>query len=222
MGRINDCWTRPDRLWLWLFFADGNEVGRVTIQLDGTVVPHRIDCIRSFEFRENGVCFADLTDYVTWGQDNRITVELSGGSLLGTYLHYPGAEKERLPSDVLPFPLPTREAPLLDPSVRIESATVNGDNCIRPEADNELTVWVNLPVQSLEGVYASVPISIGDSGEELRCDMSLDYENGVWHKRFRSGKRIHLIVDDEKLCIWAVSKINTESETYELPVRWLF
>ena len=66
-----------------------------------------------------------------------------------------------------------------------------------------------------------MPISIGDTGFELKRDMALEYQNGCWQKTFKSGKRIHLIIDDQKISIWAVTKENTESRTFQLPVEWI-
>jgi hypothetical protein len=50
--------------------------------------------------------------------------------------------------------------------------------------------------------------------------MALEYRNGVWFKKFRSGKRIHLIIDDFKISVWAVTKDQKESRTYCLPIEW--
>lgn len=100
-------------------------------------------------------------------------------------------------------------------------ARVNDDNVIVPTAINTIFAELNIPREEVEGVYASVPISIGHTGEDLRCDMAFEYDSGIWKKSFPSEERISLIIDDCKVVVWAVSKKNTESGGYTIPIDWI-
>ena len=120
----------------------------------------------------------------------------------------------------VPWNPPCSKAPRLSGKIRILSARLNDDNVMRQNEENELTACVNLPPEDLEGVYASMPISIGETGDHLKHDMALEWKDGVWKCRFCSGSRLSLIVDDDKIVLWAVSRKQRESAGFRLPIQW--
>ena len=110
-----------------------------------------------------------------------------------------------------------------DDSIHVRSAKLNDSNIMFPEEENTIVARVQIPADELEGVYVSTPVSIGDTGADLKHDMALEYdeEDGLWKKTFRSGKRIHLIVDDDKLAVWAVTKDGRETPALHVPFTWI-
>lgn len=182
----------------------------------------RVDCMRDYipfnEMCVYNMAFADVTDYVEWGKVNEIKTISTG--VRGAYLHYPRPQNEELPRNGKRQELRGVFAPRIDKDIQILSARINDNDVIEPKSENTLRVKTNIPFDETEGVYASVPISIGDTGINLKRDMVLEYENGYWVKRFCSGDRLSLIIDDNKISVWAVSKNNTESETFRFPVNW--
>lgn len=224
-GRINGVWTRPDRLWLWIVpdRLDGTEGFEAT--LNGRRIALARDRIDVQGNRIDTLWFADVTEAVDFGGENTLVLKGEAADLDGltAYLHYPRPETESVPAAVRRAPQGPFSAPTLDARVRVLSAELNGgSNLMRPERENVLTVRVNTPDAETAGVYASVPISIGATGNELRADMALESRGcGVWEKRFPSGSRISLIVDDDKITCWAVTTGRTESASYTLPFEWL-
>ncbi len=215
-NRVNSCWSRPDRLWLFVKATRAED--DCFIKVNGKAVDWKQDFLAHNELNEKGMVFADITDEILWLKNNGI--ELHGFDETAVYLSYPRCENEQIPPVAKECNKVKYYAPLLSDDVKILSAKVNKDNIIIPDTENTVEVQVNLPYDALEGVYASVPISIGETGYELKRDMALEYRNGVWFKKFRSGKRIHLIIDDCKLSVWAVTKDQKESRTYCLPIEW--
>jgi len=189
------------------------------IIINGKSVQWNQDYISHNELSVKGMIFADITDEIVWDQANQI--DLIGFKETTVYLHYPKLQNEQLPQFGEKYKKKDFYAPLLDEDIKVISAKINNNNVIVPESENVLSVDLNVPFESLEGVYASVPISIGDTGYELKRDMALEYKNGVWTKSFISGQRIHLIIDDLKISIWAVTKDKRESKTYYLPIEWM-
>lgn len=217
-NHINSCWSRPDRLWLWLDIDPNDGSKTFPIYFNGS----RIDCTRDYipfnEMCVYNMAFADVTDYAKWGKANEI--KIIGAGVRGAYLHYPKPQNEELPKSGERQKLRGVYAPRMDKDIQILSARINDNDIIEPESENILSVKINIPFEETEGVYASVPISIGNTGINLKRDMALEYENGYWIKKFRSGNRLSLIIDDDKISVWAVSKNNTESETFRLPINW--
>lgn len=217
-NHINSCWSRPDRLWLWLDIDPNDGSKTVPVYFNGS----RIDCTRDYipfnEMCVYNMAFADVTDYAKWGKANEI--KIIGKGVRGAYLHYPKPQNEELPKNGEKQKLRGVSAPRMDKDIQILSARINDKDIIEPESENTLSVKINIPFEETEGVYASVPISIGNTGINLKRDMALEYENGYWIKKFRSGNRLSLIIDDNKISVWAVSKNNTESETFRLPINW--
>lgn len=214
-GRINNCYIRPDRLWLWIVSDSKN----IKVTLNGIVIKTKTDFIAHNELRVDNVIFADITDCVLWEKNNKIRIE--GAENPFVYLNYPKNDNERIADKGINLSLEKCSAPIVDDNVKIISALVNEDNIIYPNSDNEIKVIVNLPYDELEGVYASVPISIGGTGLNLKRDMALDYKDGIWYKCFNAGPRTNLIIDDCKICFWAVTKENTESKTFKLSINWI-
>lgn len=215
--RINSVWSRPDRL--WLFVKSDNASAESQILINGKRVLWRQDVISHNELNCKSMIFADITELVEWDKENKIEMLCFDEEFL--YLHYPKPQNEQLPEKGKKYLPKAFNAPVLDDEIEIISAKINEDNVIVPETENVLTAIVNIPYEELEGVYASVPISIGNTGHELRRDMALEYQDGKWMKVFKSGKRIDLIIDDNKISIWAVTKKNRESKTYHLSINWL-
>ena len=215
---INSCWSRPDRLWLWLDIDPNDDSRTIPVYFNGK----RVDCMRDYipfnEMCVYNMAFADVTNYVEWGKVNEIKTISTGAR--GAYLHYPRPQNEELPRNGKRQELRGVFAPRIDKDIQILSARINDNDVIEPKSENTLRAKINIPFDETEGVYASVPISIGDTGINLKRDMVLEYENGYWVKRFCSGDRLSLIIDDNKISVWAVSKNNTESETFRFPVNW--
>ena len=216
-NRINSCWSRPDRL--WLFIKAENPLPDAHIVANNSNVKWTQDYLSHNELCVKGLIFADITDEIIWDSNNKI--ELFGFEENAVYLHYARRQNEKLPQSGKKYEKQDSCAPMITDEIRILSAGINDNNIIVPAAENELYVTINVPFEDLEGVYASVPISIGDTHYELKRDMALDYQNGAWRKSFKSGQRIHLIIDDCKISIWAVTKNKRESKTYYLPIEWL-
>ena len=219
-NHINSCWNRPDRLWLWFEIQgrDDETPSSVSVTVNGKSVTCIQDCLPHNELCIYNMCFADITDFVKWNRYNEI--QLSDSAIKHIYLHYPKPQNEELPITGEILENKNYSAPVLDKRIRVLSAKLNSDNIILQNRENNLYVKINMPFEEMEGVYASVPISIGDTGKELKRDMALEYKDGYWIKKFKSGKRIHLIIDDYKISIWAVSKDKRESNTYRLNINW--
>lgn len=216
-NRTNNCWSRPDRIWLWIDCENCSSEAKIL--LNQSPILFQQDTLAHNELCEKNMLFADITDHIKWNQIN--TICLQGITSEYIYLHYPRPQNERLPEKAESLILSDCNAPLIDNTIKITHAQLNNDNIIIPESENELVVTTNVPFENLEGVYASVPISIGNTKYELKRDMALEYKDGVWRKRFSSGNRIHLIIDDCKITIWAVTKDKKESKSFKLPINWL-
>lgn len=217
-GRPCRCWTRPDRLWLWIFTDAEPEVP--VILVNGKIAAPEIE-------RNTHICsvytgmYIDITDMILPGKLNEITLSGEIAALNPrVFLQYQKACNEEFPDATDETGIKHQRAPVVDDSVRILSASLGDDNIMRQNTENSLTVIVNLPEEMITGVYASVPISIGNTGNDLKCDMELFSENGVWKKTFLSGDRKSLIIDDNKISVWAVTKNNTESPAYDLYFNW--
>lgn len=215
--RTNTCWGRPDRLWLSFTFE--GDYSQAKIFINDNQVDLKLDIYKHNELVVNNMFFADITDVINWEQTNVITID--GIDLDNIYLHYPKQQNEQLPLTTTELKVHNCEAPLLDNNIVITHAQLNADNIMVPEKENEPIANVNIPAKELEGVYASVPISIGNTGYELRRDMALEYTDGAWRKNFFSGSRMSLIIDDCKIVIWAVTKDKKESASFKLPINWL-
>ncbi len=216
-NRINSVWTRPDRL--WLFVKSENTCPDAEIYVNGKISDWQKDFIEHNELRVDGMIFSDITDLVLWDKENKI--ELKGFGETSVYLHYPKMLNEKIPETKKTMNGYIAEHLLKSDDIKILSAKINLDNVIIPRSTNILKVKVNLPREELEGVYASVPISIGDTGCELKRDMALEYKDGEWVKEFKSDERICLIIDDFKVSIWAVSKDKKVSSAYHMPIEWV-
>ncbi len=216
-NRVNDTWNRPDRLWLYVRAEDPSQGAKILV--NDTEVSWQQDHLDHNELSVKDMVFADVTDAVMWDKEN--VIQLFEFDESAVYLHYPKPQCEELPKAGEPCEGKVIPALRLSDEVKVLSARMNEDNILVPQMENTLTAEVNLPAEELEGVYASVPISIGKTGNELKRDMTLVYEDGVWKKTFQSGERIHLIIDDEKIALWAVAKDGKLSRTYHLPIDWV-
>ena len=216
-NRINSVWTRPDRL--WLFVKSENTCPDAEIYVNGKISDWQKDFIEHNELRVDGMIFSDITDLVLWDKENKI--ELKGFGETSVYLHYPKMLNEKIPETKKTMNRYIAEHLLKSDDIKILSAKINSGNVIIPRSTNILKVKVNLPREELEGVYASVPISIGDTGSELKRDMVLEYKDGEWVKEFKSDERICLIIDDFKVSVWAVSKDKKVSSAYHMPIEWV-
>ena len=216
-NRVNIAWSRPDRLWLNV--ACGEADPDSVIRVNGTVVDWTQDFLSHWGVSEKGVVFADITDAVRFDGNNEI--ELCGFSESSVYLHYPRPRRELIPDEAPAFVKQDMSAPVLDGSVTVTDVRLNSDNIMVPGELNTLTVTVNLPAEQLEGVYATNPITVSKTGFDLKRDMVLEYRDGVWTKTFNSGIRDGLIIDVEKIVVWAVTKDKRESRAYKLRFDWL-
>lgn len=216
-NHINSCWSRPDRLWLWFESSGCND--NISVAVNGKSVNYSCDYLPHNELCVYNMFFADITDFIKWGDNNEIYI--AGLTVKNIYLHYPRPQNEKLPTNGETLEIKECSAPIMDESICILSAQLNSDNIVLPNCENTLCVKTNLTFEEAEGVYASVPISIGDTGNDLKRDMALEYHNGYWIKNFQSGKRTGLIIDDNKISIWAVSKDKRESRSFKLPINWI-
>ncbi|MBP3371881.1 MAG: hypothetical protein J6L88_05075 [Clostridia bacterium] len=227
LKRNNVCWTRPDRLWAWVLFEDADQVENVCLLVNGKSITMEVEKIVSRTLRQfdaKTVYFADITDHVFVGEEAQLQVNWEGEQDAPfIYLHYPKADTEAMPQKAWTLPKRMYAAPVQDNSIRVRAAKLNSDNIMLQETENTITAFVDIPAQELEGVYVSTPVSIGDTGNDLKHDMALEYDeqDGTWKKTFRSGKRIHLIVDDDKLAVWAVTKDGRETPALHVPFTWI-
>ena len=221
-GRPNQCWVNADRIWLLLDLKKEPSLPKFNAVLNGIELELIQDKYQFIGLDVGGCWFADVTDCVRFGSETNCLVCDFGDSVLrAACLVYPRNDLEALPEACGHYLPDEYTSPTLSEDVRICFAQLNDDNIMRPNSDNVLRVQVNLPPDQLEGVYASTPISIGTKGRILRHDMQMDCERGEWRCKFNPASRLSLIVDDEKLSIWAVTKDHHESHTYVLPFQWL-
>ena len=221
--RINDCWTRPDRLWAWVCLEPMDSPCGLSLLCNGRSVKLRREQLSHNQFSLDTLFFADITDSVRWNEENTLRLSSDTGPVRSAvvYLSYLKPQNEALPESGYVLPDTGRAAPRLDPAVRVLRAELNGDNIMRPGCSNVVTAEVNLPPEQLEGVYLTAPVSIGDTGFDLKCDMAMEYSGGKWVKAFQSDERIHLIIDDCRLSVWAVTKDGAESEALDVDFTWL-
>ncbi|MBQ0105552.1 MAG: hypothetical protein KBT47_05910 [Armatimonadetes bacterium] len=197
----NYAWYRPDRLWLCVFNTENTPQAEINGEKTDLIWEKYLSDIKM-------TYYADITDYIHWEEEN--TISLSEPSLV--YLHYAKPENERKPDRGENIKNTYTVAPILDESVKITEADVNGNNIIYQEKDNILRCRVNLPYEELEGVYAT---SVNAS------DRALEYRNGEWILEFPSPLRIHYILDENKFNIWAVTKDGRQSPIYPLKIDWV-
>lgn len=219
-GRFNDCWTRPDRLWAWVCLEDYTGPSVLALRCNGQAVELKREILSHNDFRVDTLFFADITEAVRWGERNDLTLSPNPGKAV-IYLSYLKPGNEALPTSGMVMPRLHCAAPWLDPAVQVLSAKLNDDNIMYPNRENTVTAQINLPAEELEGVYLTAPISIGATGFDLKSDMAMTYLDGKWVKSFQSDERIHLIIDDCRLSLWAVTKDGRESPALDVDFTWL-
>ena len=224
----NFAWARPDRLWLVLPFADATRVREVSLRCNGVNVP-----ATCFSPGSRIIYYADVTDAITWGNDNTLMLQFTGmqeNQFLGPYLDYPPATSAIQA---------TADRQLLLPRVvydrPIETVVPKSDGPIKPArmqsprvltakmepawlgSDQEITfsATVDLPPEQLRAVY----LSAGWMG----FDTPLQYNGKTrcWTLRCVAPKRFP-ILDSDAVYVWAVTKNGHFSEQRAIPVKWWY
>lgn len=226
-------WSMPDRLFATLTFNEINEGDKITLCINNIEVPVRQMIYPAHNISSNLSIgyYADITDIVKYGEVNSIKVSslsLSSNNIFyGIQFYYPEGEQTSYVNEHL-------ESVGLDESKYQPKEIIKGErkptilagwimeNVVEEYKEFTLVVDVNLSFNELEGVYCSNPINIDDSLMTLMTDNYLTYDpkNNVWKKKFYMGSRQFLIVDEEYLYVWAVTKNKETSETYKVRLEW--
>lgn len=209
-------WYRNDRLWLQIL----NCKEMPSIRLNNLLV-----YIKPFKLEYNGQSeisgyFADVTDMIIWNKNNVLEFENTDvNNNPWLFFTYPRPEYE-LPNQLSYSVIKEiPQAPKIDKSIVITEGKLNSDNIMLQNDYNIISCKLNVPYEELEGVYASCPISSKDP--DLICDMALEYDNGIWTKTFKVGSRKDIVIDDDKIVLWAVTKDQRESKSYKFPINWI-
>jgi hypothetical protein len=230
-------WARPDRLILVVPFADADRVRKVALQFNGAETELRCyELAGGFSGQANKIIFyADLTDAIRWAQENTLTLHvdrMAANQFLGPYLDYP------------PAPL---TAQIKAADLRIERTAVVYDRPLEPETYPKTTAegihlpaivsaWMSpegvrenqnvtffattdLPAKELQGVYLSSVV-----GPDCWADQELQYnpETKTWSITLKLRERVRMILGCPCSYVWAVAKDGQVSDTWKIPMGWLF
>jgi len=239
LKRTNFTWAQPHRLFLVFPFVDEEEVGEITLLLNGKAEKLINVDLEHYNQYSRFISYLDITDIVEWEHNNIIQLlvgNLPENQFLGAYLYYPPSPDGHEITIDLPCMKPE---PVMTTGIECESAMKPwydaDDKQIRVNAawiaENKIeefrsfTVYasVNLPREMLEGVYVSAQISIDKSiPYSLKSDEMLIYdeERRLWKTELHMGNRQLLIIDGEYLHVWAVTKDRYVSPTYKVKVEW--
>jgi hypothetical protein len=229
---------QPDRVYGFVSFKDANNIRNLKVTINGkgieflpkTMPTH---CgVRTFVLG----FLADVTDYLEFGKENVMTLScdrIEENSFLGVQLYYLESEltssfekivdnrhslKNELPIQKAWHPASecTGKKPLVN-AAWVQTGPLNEYSDVR------ICAQVNLPPDELTGVYCSNPVNIdGASHGSLLTDheFAFDPDTKTWTLSLHMGSRQLLIIDEEDINIWAVSKSGFVSEAYKLSVDW--
>jgi hypothetical protein len=220
--------ARPDRLWLVIPFTEAATVGAVTLTVNGRPVP-----VERYTLHRPSIHYADLTDFIQWGQDNVLHLDvekLGADQFLGPFLDYPPAGRiegvtpalaaSQPPELVYDGPVDAdmpRRVPSgadLGPRAPVITAVAMEPGYFRDGQQVAFSATVDMPAGELEGVYLSGP------WQDVR--MEHDAESGRWIFRHTHGARYGLIMDVPAYRVWAVSKQGIVSAGKDIPLAWRF
>ncbi len=243
LGKHSDnfAWALPHRLHIVVPIADSGNPPAAELALNGQPIP--LTQLKADGAVTHGTMayYADITDYVKFGEQNEVALSLqnlAANQFLGAYLQYPnkGITDKVMPSDK---PLTQAQTTLIvdtqkllpwfdntDNQVRINNAWI-AEGIVEEFREYTLCAHVNIDAKDLLGVFAGVQVCIdscvNSAGvETLHSNEALHYNErrGIWTKKLKMGNRHLLIVDDEQLFVWAVTKDGYMSETFEVSLSW--
>lgn len=212
--------SRPDRLWLVLpFLSEAN----VTAKINGRPIEPLLRDAPSNSW------FADITDLVVAGGDNRIDLavaELPPNAFLGPFLLYPA---EPLTSDMSPEPTPASARvvftrPLVQPpsgryregkGPRVVEARMQGNVTLRRPA--VLQVRLDRPPEQVHRVM------FFESGFTWMGQHQLTYDasTGSWLGKVTPGSRA-AIQEHDVIYVWAEGRDGLRGEYTPVRVGWDF
>lgn len=208
-GSDSSHWFKPDRLWMHVLHTEH----KPKITINDLILDLKPFELKNDLYQSESGYFVDITDMIIWNGNN--TIEAEGNEEPWLFLTYPRPEEE-LPNDIshdIEKYIP--KSPVLDQSVSVLNVQLNEDNIMNQNDTNIIRCRVNTDRGKLEGVYASVPV-----GGNIRHDVILNYRDGIWEAGLDYGSRKDLIIDDEKIVVWAVTLDGKESEGFILPFDW--
>ena len=238
LSRNNFAWARPYRLHLVLPFSDTSVIGNILVKLNG--IELSVDCLKANHYKESRpiVYFADITDFVLWEETNLIELMLERvpeRHFMGAYLYYPNEEDTSIVvpdmeaetlNGLVDYPLYDTKPllPYQNRTIRIPAVDMAWikEGYIEEMQDFTVCAYVNLPEDEIEGVYLSAQIAIDDTGETLKSDECMEYDpvKRLWKKTLHMGNRQYLIIDEEYIYIWAITKDQYMSKQYKIKVEW--
>lgn len=236
LKRENYAWAEPHRLHLVLLFANPDHVKDPQVYLNNQPLKLSIVSASQDNILTKIVYFTDITDRVSWSEDNSLTIKLGAmdaNSFLGARLDYPEGCFTEIVSPCDPLHIPLSNVPLGMPRTQIvaqpysrmpvvENAWIV-DGIIQENHPYTLCASVNLPYDQLEGVYASAQISIdSQSGTSLRADQRLIYDPvaNLWKRDMHPGSRRLLIIDGKDIHVWAISAKGEVSKPLCVAAEW--
>ena len=212
--------ARPSRLWLIVPFL-------TPVGVEATLNSERIDPLRWDN--PSSSAFADLTDRVKYGEENRITLLIKGmasNRFMGPFLLYP---QEAATDRVLRTPgqpaNPVRYTRALVPAPRprygkgegpkVIEAGMMGNVTLKERA--ELRVKLDLPPEKIRRVM------FFESGFPWMGQHGLAYSPArqCWTALVSPGKRV-AIQENEDIYVWAEGTDGLRSEYYPVKVGWDF
>jgi hypothetical protein len=210
---------RPERLWLIVPFLERTEVA---LRLNGQVVAPMWD-------RPSTSAFADVTDLVRYGAENRLELrlgEMAADAFLGPYLLYPeeaasnqvmagpgSAERQTVYRRTLGPALRARYRPGAGPRVTEAGMTAH----VTLTAKAELRVKLDLPPERIQRVMYF------ESGFPWMGQHPLRYsrEGRYWTAEVTPGDRAR-IQENEYIYVWAEGTDGLRSEYYPVRAGWDF
>ena len=227
-------WTLPDRLVLVIPFADADRVDQVSLAVNGRAVPViQVSC-KSRRRNAKIIYYADITQALTWGQDNMLSLRMQGLSadqFLGPYIEYPpspttsrvsvGSAEPQAPGVVYERPV-VQDLPV-DPDFRIAGKTPKilaawmSPSSIGENEIIEILAVSNLSEEEAEGVYLSSIVMPGFGADEA---LKYDRVRDLWSIQVLTATRPELILDCKDFYVWTVAKNGAVSEAAKIPVTW--
>ncbi len=227
-------WTRPDRLFATICFEDIGEDSDVSLSINGNKIVLKRQTVPAHGYNPPHTVgyYADISESVCFGQENRLILEVDikeQTQFYGIQLYYPEGKQTGIVSgakgEVYAIPAQKPEKTMAETADGRKPEILNAwlrEGAVEEYREFTLVADVNLPYEDIEGVYCSNPINIDDSKMTLMTDGFLEYDFGkkVWIKRFYMGSRQFLIVDEQYLYVWAVTKDGRTSEARKVELHW--
>lgn len=189
----------PHRLVMYIPFDGPKLPKKVTLFINETEVP-----VEVFKLREIPVFhYAFIEDYVKWGCENRIKLELkelAQNSFLGIHVDYPDlcdgidTEKRIFPERFMPSELYS------DPVLRIDSFTLTPEVLSDQGGVFTVTIDTNVDPERIESVYFVHPT------EAVMAELIYDQEKRNWSGTFEAGARKRSIFCNTTAYAWIKAK----------------